>query len=328
MTDYPNPRAGWRKRQIGRKWQTLVAVFITVVLLLALVNGLAKSVRLGQYLGQATWDSGLALVIALNTNPTSIAIFSPDQRKIVLLKLGSDLQYLSGDPTVGVAPIASLFEKEKGEVLGAKLSAIGGIPIRYYIKLDRDIAADGQNLETMFIDFASLTTPFKILAGGYKIGETNLTRNDLVRLWWQAKSLGVNDLKLIDANQYTLTIIGQNKERVTVVDSDAMRRAIALYLESRKIIEDNVAVAIRNQSGVSGMGQLAADMMGVLGAHVLEISANQAQIEKCQITTGDKKTTVYYLAKILDCDINEQVGIERDVIEVVIGRDFARKYQI
>lgn len=331
MTDYPDANSRWRKRQIAAKWRSLVSIFITVVLLLAVFNGFAKSLSLSDYFGKSTREGSRALVAVTNTTPGSILIFQPDDKKLVLATFDPRVYFATGDPDLPIKQLGEIFGLSDGNRMRYELAQVTKIPVGHFIFLDdRTYFSSRESFGEFFKNLAAVTTPLRILVGEGLVGvkETNLTRSDLLVLWWQAKSLGVNDLIFTNLWVHTSEIVLEDGQKVAGLDSFAVARFLAAYIEDRKILEEGKKVSVVNASGIAGSGQLASDLVSVAGIKIVKVAAGQSPAVTSVVVSGGSSYTARYLAKILECDIKTRQDMAEEEIEVVIGQDFARKYRI
>lgn len=327
MTDYPARSSAWRRKQTQTKLANLAGIFITVILLLALANGFLRSFSLAKYLGNSSWDGKSSQVIAVNWRPGAILIFQPEPGRLILAKFGQDLHFATSDPQNPVQDLASLFGAGDGQRMIQVLSSISRLPVENYLLFGEETDATRENLQEFFKKFAALSTPLAILTGSWErdIKDTNLTRRDLISLWWQVKSLGVNDLYLVDLGLSEELVLADGG-KVLGVDSVSVQRAIGQYLENRELVEEGMVVSVQNASGVVGAGGLAADFVTSVGGNVKRLETVAGPVAKSQILADNTSYTAIYLAKIFECDIKTVPGLASGEITVIIGADFAKKY--
>lgn len=326
MTDYPTRSSAWRRKQTQTKLANLAGIFITVILLLALANGFLRSFSLGKYLGNSSWDGKSSLGIAVNWRPGAILIFQPEPKRLVLAKFGEDLYFATGDPHNPVQDLASLFGADDSGRLIQVLSSVARIPVKNYLLFRQETSADKENLQEFFKKFASGLTPLTLLTGSWErdIKDTNLTRRDLISLWWQVKTLSVDDLSLVDFGASEKLVLADNRT-VLGVDSVSLQRAIGQYLENRKLVDERIGVSVQNASGLAGAGRLAADFVASVGGNVKRLETVAGPVAKSQIVTNNTSYTAQYLAKIFECGIKTVPGADGE-ITVVVGADFAQGY--
>lgn len=334
MTDYYGRRSvmrhgsySWRRRQVQKKWQNLVSIFITVVLLLALFNGLARGLTLADYLGSSSWSSSSSLAVAAASSPGAVLIYQNDPGRLMLLTFKGNVYWATGNPQKPALAIADIFSQYTGTEMTGLLSQIARVPIGHFLIFENELVADRKSFEKIFKNFASPVTPFKILGKGIdSIADTNLTRGDLIRLWWQVKSLGVDDLHLVDVDAFEELVL-PGGQKVSGVDSASLHRTISQYLENKKLFESGAQIVVQNASGAGGAGVLAGDFVTSVGASVKKVEMIDGEREKSQIVAGSENShEAAYLAKIFECDIKSLPSLNKSEIIVIIGRDFAQKY--
>src|SRR3989344_886223 len=115
MTDYPQRRSSWKKQEIERKWHSIIGIFVTLVLVLAVINGVAKTFSLGKFFGKSSWDSRAAFGAVIATEPISVFIFNSDKREITLVKLNEDLYMATGFGKIQFAKISEIVGESDGE---------------------------------------------------------------------------------------------------------------------------------------------------------------------------------------------------------------------
>lgn len=319
----------WKKHQVKRKWQSIVSVFITVTLLFAIVNGLAKGFSLKNQFADLKWDGKSSIAIAINTKNPSLFIFQTDPKKAAILTNGSDIFYQSGKQD-------EVLQKVTGNILNSPqdltriLSHTYGAKIENYLMFDSENEMDEDFFKKLFINFASITTPLELLTYGWgdNIKSTNISRLDAIRLWWQLKSISFENLTVTDLSTYSSEIINYENQKVLGADTVSLNRVISNYLENIVVVSENKTIKIQNGSGQPKAAKLAASFVESVGGNVVEVSTSDFEFNLTQIIAKDKKFyTAGYLAKIFNCDINGAQNLDNDdEITVILGSDFARFY--
>jgi len=326
MTTYP----AWKKRQVQAKWRNLVAFFITLTLVLALLNGLSKSLSLNKYFGKSNWDSKSSFVAALSTTPISLLVVQKDPKRIVFLTLSEETYLTTGESEEPIVKLSSLVGKGEGEQLSKILTVAYRTYIGSYVVFKKDQKIDKDMVQKWFKQYASLLTPFAILTGGIngEVMNTNITRIDQFKLWWQVKGISLKNVDLVDLSQYREEMLVFDNQKVLGVDDVVLHQVIKKYLGNLEIEKDNLKVLITNSTGVPGAGQLAADFVTSVGGSVVEVDTSSSNLSKTFIQTEDKNSySAKYLAKMFDCGINgAPEGGEGADITLVIGQDFTARY--
>lgn len=325
MTRYPS----WKRHKVRHDGKNILAVFIVIVLVLAITNGIAKSFSLKKYFSQSEWDSKSSFVSIFSTSPPSIFIFNKDFKRLAFFKLDENAYFATGGED-RLKRTAQIFLDEDGEKITRITSLNLGIDVEKYVTMKEKVPAEMESIKNLFKNFASFTAPIKIIGGLYdkKIEDTNITRIDLLKLWWQLKGVSADKLELIELAGYKEEIITDDNTKVLGVEEESIRLLMGKYLENRYLEQEKVNVEIVNGSKIPDALQLAADFAASSGFNVTAVEQSSELSEVTRIITRDKNSySVSYLASIFDCDIvfqPDEAG-ESDII-VVIGRDFASNY--
>jgi len=326
-----NPYPAWKKRDVQRKWRNFIAVFLTIILILAIFNGIVKTADFGRYLGKGRWDSRSSFAAALATFPPSVFIYQKESGSLSFLKVDPDIYFETGEPDKPLVKISTVVKENNGLELSRVLSLSFRANIENFVTFKNEKEMNAQAAEELFKNFASLTTPFVILTKGLEgeIKDTNITRLDLLKLWWQLKGLSIEKLSIADMAPYGEEIITADNQKVLGADTESLNRQIRRYLENLEVRNEHFKVYIQNASGVSGAGRLAADFASTIGAEVVKIEAADLTIEKTVLLTNDKSAySAFYLVTLFNCDnigdLQDEGGMQQIVIKV--GRDFAARY--
>lgn len=326
MADYPQKKTAWKKQEALKKWHTIIGIFVTVVLVLAVLNGFIKTLSIGKYFGKSTWDGRAAFSAVVSTKPISIFVYNPTAREITLVKLDDNLYTQTLDLEKPLARIADFGSSGDGQSLMQITTSALRSPVKSYVILKEQEIADEARLESYFKGFASIFSPVKIITSGFVgVSDTNITRIDMIKLWWQTKSLSINNLNFIDAAGYTQEIILAGGEKVLGVDDVSLHRIMSEHLENRTILEEGRQILVENSSGAVDRGLLAADIVGALGGQVAGISQRDNAVAETFIGVSHDSYTASYLAKIFDCDIKTLPDFGEREVKVVVGRDFGQK---
>ena len=325
MARYPS----WKRHTLRRDGKNILAVFILIVLVFAITNGISKSFSLKKYFSKSEWDSKSPFVSIFSTSPPSIFIFNKDPKKLAVFKLDENAYFDTGGED-RLKRTAQIFQDEDGDKITRITSLNLGIDIEKYVTMKEEVPAEIESMKNLFKNFASITAPFKIIGGLYdrEIENTNITRIDLLKLWWQLKGIRVDKLELIELAGYREEIITDDNTKVLGVEEESIRLLMGQYLENRYLEQEKVNVEIVNGSKIPDALQLAADFAASLGFNVTAVEQSSELSEVTRIIAKDKNSySVSYLASIFDCDIVFQPdGAGKSEIIVVIGRDFASNY--
>ncbi len=324
MTDYPNKKAAWKKRDTQQAGRKLLAIIVFVLLFMALVNGFLKTISFKKYLGGTGWDGKSSFVSVLGTDPPAVLVFQQEPKRIALFKLDSTKYYISGNNKEPLVQLSRFIDEEDAGELVRILSVSTGVQIENYM-LFANRKLDRQTVENDFKDFASPATPLKILTGNFKdnIMSTNISQKDFISLWWQAKDVSISKLEVVDLTAVSEEVVLRNNQKVLGVDEESLHFKIAPYLENTNMADLNVT--IENTAGNSQAVNLASQFVQGVG-FTPTIVDSENSVEKTRIIASDNNYPVKYLAKIFDCDIVLAPKQASGEIKVILGSDFATRY--
>src|SRR3989344_5067180 len=182
----------FKKSENKRRWRTKIAIFIAVFLLVISLKGLINTDTSGNTSEKSKWDNVSSFTVGLGNSASSLFIFQKDPKRAIVLSIGKN-SGVSGD----------------GGVMLKKMSLVFGVPVENYLNFKNDTFENIDNISKTYSKFTSWVTPIKILTTGWGGNNmsTNISRIDALRLWWQLKGIGVNNLISAD-----LSAIGESSK--------------------------------------------------------------------------------------------------------------------
>lgn len=317
-----------KRKKAQNKLRGILAVLITAALITIIALGLFNGLKIKGSFRSSVWDGKSPLAIAVGGS-SSLIVYQNDPKSLALLKIPEDVNFATGDAE---KPIMSVSEELSGTGDGGKrfLTSYFGVSIPAFIKLKDRSEIDAEGSRTLFKEFAFLTTPIYIFLNGLdkQIADTNLSRWDLLKLWWQTKGIEASKFEYHDLGDYEIEIIGPKDTRLKGLDRDLARKLLSSYLEDSRLIGKNIEVVIVNASGENGLGFLASDIATIAGFDVASVEGAENILPETQITLESKSTEAGYLAKLFNCDIFwRQNDGDHPKIGLVIGQDFAKTFR-
>lgn len=326
MTDYPSVKkrkSSWRQAQIQRKWKDLIVIFIVSVLLLVLFTGIKGTLSVKNQAQKSTWGGDESLGVVLKTDPVSVLIYQTDPQRINLYTVGSDIFYATGDALQPSKKVAELFNLEGPETASA-LTSLTGVNFSKYYFYKEPLNLSSKSVDEIFKDFASLKTPVKVIFGSFGSGTTNLTKVEILKLWWQVKGMEMKQIESSSMDSFTDEILSGSGEKFKGLDYEKTTSQLGKFFHG--FAEKKRKVAIINASGEPGSLKLAGDLVSSYGWNVTSLSSEGEQ-QTGRIISSQKDGETQDLAKIFGCDINQaQNDQEQSVITIILGKDFAQKY--
>ncbi|MBI2327336.1 LytR C-terminal domain-containing protein [Candidatus Curtissbacteria bacterium] len=315
----------WKRQEIRSKWRNILSIFIVIVLVFAIINGLTKSISLKKYFGEGRWDGESSFVATFSTSPPSLFIYQSDPKRVVFLTVDPNLFFVTGKQDKPIMKIGEIKDKYGGEELLRIMSLNFRAKIDNFVIFKNNQTISETNVEKLFGDFKSFVSPMLYFTKR-ELLDTNISRIDMTRLWWQLKGVGVNQMQLVDMSNFHEEIVLAKGVQVLGVDSVSLNRKIKDYLENPSLAE--FEVEIQNGSGSGEAGDLAVDFMASMGFSVKDIFGSNQVGET--VIFAKKNFATSLLAKIFNCDIKalpkEARGDDSGKIIIAIGQDFANKY--
>lgn len=261
----------WQKEQKQRRVSKRKLV-IGQVLVFAIIILVAGSIA-GFYgvLKKSIWDGETQITLAVASRPVSVVSFSPLGPSLVFLTFPPDayVEVVHGYGNYLVESIYPLGELEGkgrgGDLLARSLQENLGVPLDGYLTTD--------NLKEIKALLES---------------KTNLSRWDLWRLWWEARNVREDRVKLVKLDK--------------PLDPERLERIIGQYFVDEKIRREALAIAVLNATGQPGLATKEARIIKNLGGRI--VGLGDIENEKCQIASLQKyknSHTVKRLVKIFGC---------------------------
>lgn len=329
MIDFKSHSSSRRRRKAAGKWQSILAVVVTLILISVIALGFWRGIKLQGGFAKSIWDGSSPIAIVLDTDPVSVFVYQKEAKKVVFLVVPSDIKYATGD---AMEPVKSVFSsiRDGPEGGGSFLTKYFGAKIAGYAQFNNEKKMDKTQAQKIFKDFAFLTTPVSIVFNGLNsnIEGTNLSRADMLKLWWKVKGISIDDLEYVPLDKYTIEIIGSDSSKFKGIDRDVLRKSLSLYFEDSRVIGKNIEIEIVNASGESGMGMLASDIAEIAGFDITKVASHDSILDKTKITVSGSKSGANNLAKLFNCDIYRlQNEVDTPKITLFLGRDFAETYK-
>jgi hypothetical protein len=161
--------------------------------------------------------------------------------------------------------------------------------------------------------------------------KTNLSRWDLLRLWWQIKMIREDKITLIDLSQ---TSVSQEVDlpdgtKAMKIDTERLDRIISQFFTDEQIKKEDLTIAVLNKTEKIGLANKAAKLISNIGGRVINVGAQTKNVDKkdnCEIKSEKKYKnfyTVKKLSKIFNCQwTGEPDSEQRSMVVILLGVDY------
>ena len=300
----------WQQEQKQRKKHKSrqIVGYILAIIFFILITGI--SWRTYGDFKNSVWDGKNRLNLVLNINPISLVSFDPSSQTISFLTI-PDGTYIEAAGDYGPYRIEKIFplgelENRGIELLAASLETYFGLPVDGRIKAGGEWQGTGG---------AKRLLSGLIVLGLKEKSLTNLSRWDLVRLWLMTNRTRGHKVEVVDLGETTVAEEfglpdGTKAKRV---DNQRISRIISNLFTDYQIRQEDLAIAIMNAGGETGLATKAARLVANIGGRLVEVGDWPERLTECQIkttSTAKKTYTSQKFARIFGCQL--QTDLEKE----------------
>lgn len=302
-----------------KRFNNIRFTFYVIILLILIGTGW----RIYGALTKSVWDGRNRVNLVFATQPVFIASFSPGLESLSLLLIpdGTYVETTHGYGKYRIEAIWELGELEGREGLLAESSQeYLGLPVDGWVGDEKEKIQSEKQAKGII-----LNSLFQLIKGR---DETNLTRWDLVRLWWQIKRVRFDKIYLIDLADSSAIISITLPDGTAGFELDPARldRIIAKYFQDEKIREEGLALEIVNATSHPGLAAQAARIVSNIGGRVIAVGDWDLRNEECEVRSKKDKARIYTLVKLMkvfNCQFGgEDLGDSRAEAVIILGEDY------
>lgn len=216
-----------------------------------------------------------------------------------------------------------------GEIKGQGGRLLTGSLQEYFgINLDGYLTGGQYQPEKMKIKNFLLNQFFNTLRGQEK---TNLTRWDLLRIWWQVKKTREDKIIFIDLAQTSASeeVDLPDGSKAMKIDPERLSRIVNQFFIDEGLEKEDLTVAVLNKTEHFGLANNASKIINNIGGRVVQVSNLQDKTgsnENCEIKSEKKyrsSYTVEKLSQIFNCQWSEREENEqRAKVLLLVGEDY------
>lgn len=322
----------WKKDQRKRKEKKRFTFARNIFLIICLSLFLGVGFKAWGSFKESIWDGKSRLTLTLDSNPILVASFDPGDKTLNFLSIPPHtyLEVIHGYGFYKAESIWKLGELEKGggELLAGSLQEYLGVPVDGWVTtrlLKTQASTEGTEMKSFF-----LNNLVELIKNG---DGANLTRWDLVRLWWGVRGVRFDKTKLVDLGKTNAVAEVTLPDGTIALEPDPLRldQLVTRLFSDKKIKKEALSIGVYNATEYPGLAKKAARIIDNIGGQVIEVGDWKMRSEKCEVR-GEKKLANTYTArkllKIFDCQYgNGEMGESRAEIAIILGQDYWRKLQ-
>jgi hypothetical protein len=319
-----------KKKQL-RKRRLLTFSFIG--LLVAFLVFLIVKVYLS--LGQGIWEGESPINIVFEGDSIFIASFRPANENFNLLIIPEEtfIEAIHGYGPYRVESLVKLGEMEGygGDFLSGSFQEYLGLPIDGYILANGEFSLDN---DLRKVKISIVKTIVSLLRGR---GETNLHSWDLIKFGWKIIGLKESKINLFDLAEMTVfseTVLPDGTQAAQI-DTLRLERIINRLFLEEGIRNGDLAIAVLNGTGKTGLAKQAARIISNIGGRVIsEADFKEAKEgswlkgKRCEIRSSldyKESYTVKRLSEIFGCSwVGEEKYEQRADVVLIVGENYWR----
>jgi len=260
-------------------------------------------------LNQSIWDGEHQINIVIEGQPVVLVSFDREREtplNILTLPPETFIELTHGYGFYRLESVNNLAVYEGrigGQLLAESLSEYLGIPLEAYIS-GLNIQLEHNKNSTDFI----LRIIWNLLRGH---GQTNLSKWDLVRLWWRIRLMRLDKSALVNLCEgnicYKEVLIDGSE--VLKIDLEKADKITDDCFKDNLIRQEDLTISVLNQTSSPGLASSAARMITKIGGRVIQIGEEKDTGVKCLLRVDkrlSKSYTLRRLNKIFGCQL--QIG--------------------
>lgn len=330
----------WQGEQKERKKRRTRGVIrkVLLIIFLILLGGIGWKIYTS--ISKSLWDGENQFNIVINSRPVSMVSFNPAEKSlnVLLIPDGTFIETIHGYGPYRAESIYRLGElnKKGGELLSGSLQEYLGIPVDAYASMGngewpRPEARPEGRIENGKIKEWILTKVFSLLKGG----KTNLTKWDVIRLWWSLRNIRQDKVNLVDlgqtsANQEVNLLDGTKANKI---DTERLELIMSQFFVNKKLKQEDLTVAVLNGTNHADLANKVATLIKNIGGQVMTIGDTEngqgESLRQCQIKSEKKyknSYTVRKLSHVFNCQWEgEPMAEQRANLVLIVGKSYWEK---
>ncbi|MCJ7804116.1 LCP family protein [Patescibacteria group bacterium] len=318
--------SSWRRKQIqdNKKTKLRITKLVFIIIIIIILSGL--SFKIFRSVGKSLWDGKGQFNLVINSQPVMVVSFDYPEKNINLLSIpdGTFVEAIHG---YGPYRIESLYKL--GEIKGNGGGLLAGSLQEYFgINLEGYLTGDKYQPDNMKIKNFLLNQFFDALRGR---GKTNLSRWDLLRIWWQVKKIREDKIIVVDLAQTSASqeVDLPDGSKAIKIEPERLTRIISQFFIDEEFKKEDLTITVLNKTEHLGLANNASKIINNIGGRVIQISSLHDQTGtngSCEIKSEKKyknSYTVEKLKQIFDCHWSEgEENEQRARILLLVGEDY------
>lgn len=295
---------------------SILGILLLIIIPLLLIISIIK-----YQLAVSIWNGEERINLVWGDNPIFVTTFNPAGDKLTAIIIPADL-YLKAPQNYGSCKAESLWklsflEKKDGRLAAMAMQNFLGAPVDGWI-----FSKSKSNIKNVFTPEIIKKTLQK---NNY---QSNLSYLDKARLFLSVRNLSSSKIQIINLDNKNLIQKSKlpDKTAIITIDEKQLDGYLAEVFIDDNIQKENLNIAVKNATGINGLGSKFARIMQNLGGRTISIE-NGKKDDNASCLVKDKKansSTLYKIKTLTKCVMREGNPQEADIV-VSLGKKIAEE---
>lgn len=312
-------------KSVRAKRKTPAKILGLIVLLIVLFLGIW---RIGGIWRKSVWDGEHQINLIINSQPlTLVSLDSEREKPLSILNIPGNtlIETTHGYGAYraeSICDLGKLEKKQAGKFLAESLQEYLGLPIDGYILLPAIKPATVGDKQFV------MAAIFNLLKNK---GESNLAAWELIRLWWQIKSVRQDKTTTADlcGNDTCFKEVLVDGSEVLKLNQEKSDKTVSDLFKDSSIRQEDLAISVLNSTQQPGLANLAARLITNIGGRVVQIGERETARQTCLVWADKLKSksyTVRKLIKVFGCNWSKDgFADQRADVILIVSQDYADK---
>ena len=265
-------------------------------------------------------------------SPTVIVSWESSRSQYSILTIPSDLmvEALHGYGSYSLASLWKLdaLEKRHGALFLPTIVENFAIPTQWYSVYDQVVGVTNEEI----VQFVTNKLSLFELAKSMILQSSSLGPVDVVRIWMATRAIDASTTRVFDFRSRSIgsTVSMPDASIAVQFDPEMYDGILGDVLESAKLRQESIRLAIYNTTSMLGIGSRVARVLEQIGGYVVFVGNDDVSYDGLCELIGTKErlrsTTMSVIHSLYDCNLVETTEVLRGDVILRLGKLFEKRY--